>query len=84
MITATPPKKQGLEFSSLNVGDTFFFVEEQSGADLACIKIRAVEVANSFVLDTKSFNAVELATGYLQAIPQECPVQIFHATLTYL
>jgi hypothetical protein len=84
MITAPPPNRRGLEFSRLNVGDTFFFVEEQSGAELACIKIRAVEVANSFVLDTKSFNAVELTTGYLQAIPQDCPVQIFHASLTYL
>jgi len=84
MIKVPPPLKPGIEFSKLSVGDTFFFVEEQSGADIACIKIRTVEVANSFVLASKSFNAVELSTGYLQGIPQDCPVQLFHATLTYL
>lgn len=82
MITVPPPDKSGRTFEGLNVGDTAFYNEEQSGAQIAFIKIRWV--AQILSNGGQQFNAVELNSGYLIEVPPTAVVRPFNAKLTYV
>jgi hypothetical protein len=78
MITAHPIKS--VLFSSLDVGDTFFFMDDE--IEYVCIKIRPVVLPNSS-LTSPRYSAVDLTNGYLTVIPEVAAVRPFNATLTY-